>query len=391
MDAAVLADLYRTELLKNVIPFWENHSVDREFGGYFTCLDRAGRIFGTDKYIWLQGRQVWMFATLYNQLEQRQDWLDHASVGVSFLKNHARAVDGTWYFALSREGVPLPKSYSIFSDCFVAIAFNQYSIATGDSESRQLAEEGYRSIMARMPDPSSLKGIVDDGSSPMLRLALPMIMSNVTVELKNILGDDFARPTARACIDQLFSYFLDPERNILRERISAAASFVDNPNGRLVNPGHGIEAMWFAMDIGERFGDQALIERAVDVMLSTVDFGWDPKYDGIFYFLDIDGEPVQELEWDQKLWWVHLETLVALAMAFRLTGRPDCREWFDRVHEYTWARFPDPAHGEWWGYLNRRGEVSIQSKGGVWKGCFHVPRGLYRCMRELEQIQEQSP
>jgi N-acylglucosamine 2-epimerase len=391
MNAAKLAEIYRNELLTNVLPFWEQHSVDHEFGGYFTCLDREGQIFGTDKYVWLQGRQVWMFSTLYNQLDARPEWLELAGLGASFLKDHARAADGTWYFALSREGVPLPKSYSIFSDCFAAIAFNQYYIATDDAESRELAESTYRSVMARMPDPGSLQDVKDDGSSRMLRLALPMIMSNVTIELANILEDQFVESTSKACISQLFEHFLDPDRNILRERISATASFVDNPNGRLVNPGHGIEAMWFAMDIGERFGDQALIDRAVEVMLSTIDFGWDREHDGIFYFLDIHGDPVQELEWDQKLWWVHLETLVALAMAYRLTGRSDCRDWFDRVHEYTWQRFPDPEYGEWWGYLNRRGEVSIQSKGGVWKGCFHVPRGLYRCMREFEKIQKHSP
>jgi len=25
-------------------------------------------------------------------------------------------------------------------------------------------------------------------------------------------------------------------------------------------------------------------------------------------------------------------------------------------------------------------------KGGKWKGCFHVPRGLYQCWKTLEEI-----
>ena len=50
---------------------------------------------------------------------------------------------------------------------------------------------------------------------------------------------------------------------------------------------------------------------------------------------------------NQKLWWVHLETLVALVMAYRLTGREDCWVWYQRVHEYTWSRFADSDQAEW--------------------------------------------
>jgi len=61
------------------------------------------------------------------------------------------------------------------------------------------------------------------------------------------------------------------------------------------------------------------------------------------------------------------------------------------VHAYTWQHFPDPEYGEWYGYLNRSGEVLLPLKGGKWKGCFHVPRGLYLCMREFEKLNSLTP
>ena len=73
-DLQSLADLYQNALLQDVIPFWEKYSLDRENGGYFTCLDREGKVYDTDKFIWLQNRQVWLFSTLYNQLEKRQNY-----------------------------------------------------------------------------------------------------------------------------------------------------------------------------------------------------------------------------------------------------------------------------------------------------------------------------
>ena len=75
MDFKKLANQYRDELLDNVLPFWLEHSQDLEFGGYFSCLDREGKVFDTDKFIWLQGREVWMFSMLYNKVEKRQEWL----------------------------------------------------------------------------------------------------------------------------------------------------------------------------------------------------------------------------------------------------------------------------------------------------------------------------
>ncbi|MDD2245286.1 MAG: AGE family epimerase/isomerase, partial [Dysgonamonadaceae bacterium] len=48
--------------------------------------------------------------------------------------------------------------------------------------------------------------------------------------------------------------------------------------------------------------------------------------------------------------------------------------------------FKDPEYPEWWGYLNRKGEVLLDLKGGKWKGCFHVPRGLYQCWKTLDSI-----
>jgi len=104
----------------------------------------------------------------------------------------------------------------------------------------------------------------------------------------------------------------------------------------------------------------------------------------MFYFLDCKGYPTQQLEWDQKLWWVHVETLVALAKAYQLTGDVNCAQWFEKVHQYTWSHFRDAEYGEWFGYLNRRGEVLLSAKGGKWKGCFHIPRSLYQVWNTLK-------
>jgi N-acylglucosamine 2-epimerase len=180
--------------------------------------------------------------------------------------------------------------------------------------------------------------------------------------------------------------FFDRQTGLMYENVAPDGSHVDCFDGRLINPGHGIEAMWFIMDIARRNNDTQTIDLAVDVVLNILNFAWDSEYGGLYYFLDAQGHPPQQLEWDQKLWWVHLESLVALAMGYRLTKRDECWEWYQKMHDYTWSHFADREYGEWFGYLNRRGEVLLNLKGGKWKGCFHVPRALYLCWQQFEAM-----
>jgi hypothetical protein len=49
---SALADKWRDDLVSNVLPFWLKNSLDHEFGGYFTCLDRDGSVLAQDKYHW---------------------------------------------------------------------------------------------------------------------------------------------------------------------------------------------------------------------------------------------------------------------------------------------------------------------------------------------------
>jgi len=385
-DSSQLAELYHRALFDDVIPFWERHSIDWEQGGYYSCLDREGWVYDTDKFMWLQWRQVWTFCMLYNRYARNPEWLRIARHGVEFLLAHGMDEGGNWYFSLDRSGRPLVQPYNIFSDCFAAMALSQYALAASDARAQEVAVRTYHNILGRLDNPKGQWSKLYPGTRPLKSLAMPMILANLTLEMEPVLGAETRERVMTETVQQVMTLFLDQERGLLFEHVAPDGSHVDCYEGRLLNPGHGIEAMWFLMDIARRQGDRRLVDRTVDVILSVLAYAWDDEYGGIYYFLDSEGRPPLQLEWDQKLWWVHLESLVALSMGVALTGRSACVEWYRRVHEYAWPRFADPGYGEWYGYLNRRGEVYLPLKGGKWKGCFHVPRALYLCYRQFEEL-----
>jgi N-acylglucosamine 2-epimerase len=391
IDFSNLSLQYKNELLNNVIPFWINQSQDKEYGGYFTCLDRQGNVFDTDKFIWLQGRQVWMFSMLYNNVEQRSEWLECAIQGGEFLKKNGHDGNLNWYFSLTREGKPIIEPYNIFSYTFATMAFGQLSKATGNQEYADIAKRTFDIILSKRDNPKGKWNKAFPGTRNLKSFALPMILCNLSLEIEHLLDREFLEKTMEECIHEVMEVFLRPELGgLIVENVNENGSLSDTFDGRLMNPGHAIEAMWFIMDLGKRLNRPELIEKAVATTLKTIEYGWDKKYGGIFYFMDRNGCPPQQLEWDQKLWWVHIETLISLIKGYQLTGSTECMNWFTKIHEYTWSHFKDAEYPEWWGYLNRQGEVLLDLKGGKWKGCFHVPRGLYQCWRMLESLEAQQ-
>lgn len=387
VDFKQISSRYKRELLENCLPFWLEHSQDKEYGGYFSCLNRDGSVYDTDKFIWLQGREVWMFAMLYNNVEKNRQWLDCAIQGAEFLKKYGHDENWDFYFSLDRKGNPLVQPYNIFSNTFACMAFAQLAKATGNDEYALIARRIFGRILERRSNPKGQWCKAYPGTRPMKDFALPMIICNMALEIEDILEDkSVLEQTIDTCLHEVFDVFYQPELGCMLENVSSVdGSPVDCFEGREINPGHDLEALWFMMNLGVRRGDKALIEKCVEIALSVIERGWDKEFGGIYYFLDAKGVPQQKLEWDQKLWWVHIESAIAMLKGYQLTGNEKCLEWFSKLDAYLWDNFKDKEYPEWYGYLNRRGEVLLPLKGGKWKGCFHVPRGLYQIWQLAEK------
>jgi N-acylglucosamine 2-epimerase len=390
MDFGDLARVHRDLLLEDVVPFWTRHSPDRECGGFFTFLDEDGSVYGTDKPIWLQGRIAWLFARLCNAVEKREEWLELSRHGLGFLRRHGYDDDGRMFFLTTRDGRPLRKRRYVFSETFAAIAFAEYAKATGDAEAARMAAQTFDTAYRYHTTPGLLEPKEIQSTRPSKGHAMPMIL----LATANILREVDPRPIYDEVIDrsvrEVFDHFCHPEFEALLETVGPNGEFIDTPEGRTMNPGHAIETSWFIMDIGRRRNDPALIEGGLRILDWMLRKGWDDRYGGILYFRDVLDRPSTQYEWDMKLWWPHTEALVACSMAYELTGDERWMEWYRKVHEWAFAHFPDPKHGEWYGYLHRDGTVSHRLKGNGWKGPFHLGRSALLCWRTFERLAERG-
>jgi N-acylglucosamine 2-epimerase len=385
-----LIDLYRSGLLDDVVPFWTRHAVDREHGGFMTCLNRDGTVIDTDKGVWQQGRATWLFGKLYNNVEPRDEWLELARLGVDFLDRYCfDPADGRMWFHVTRAGNPIRKRRYAFSESFAAIAYGEFAKATSSDEYANKARQAFHRFIDHNVNPKGVEPKFT-ATRPTRDIGFPMIAINTAQELRSSIGLDDADKWIDHSIDTIRRFHVHEDIECVMETVGLNGERIDHFDGRKLNPGHIIECAWFVMEEGRHRGDQELIGLGCTILDWMWPRGWDEEHGGILYFVDVNGLPVAEYWHDMKFWWPHNEAIIATLLAWSLTGAAKYAAWHTLVHDWSYKHFPDPVHGEWFGYLHRDGRISVPLKGNLWKGAFHLPRMLLLCWQILERSTSSS-
>ncbi len=414
MDDHTLLQFYKQHLTDDLLPFWDK-AMDRQFGGVYTCFNNHGtRLISTDKYIWSQGRILWIWSKLSSMIKQNlvkghlDIYLNQLEKTAQFLDEHAFLDNGHCAFLLSESGQKKEyidgKGYdtNFYSDCFVALGMAKYAVLINDNKRLEKAVKIYDGIMSRFkkeilrnepyPDPAGFKS-----------LTFPMTMLNVSQELaqaakamKSDRCNDLLHDSVNFMTDVMEHFKLEDDRMI--EMLVEKEANKKTLLYRHRNPGHAMECMWFVMVTAERTNHQKYIGGAIDVMNKALEGGWDDKHGGLLRFVDCaGGEPKgkklgEALEksildsWDMKLWWPHSESLYATLLAFHLTKTAFMLEWYNKFESYTFRTFPNRNRkaGEWIQIRNRRGEPIDKVVALPVKDPFHILRNMLLIVELLE-------
>ena len=404
MDPKIANDLhafYKNNLYEDILPFWMKNGIDQEYGGYFTCFNNSGdQLISTDKYVWSQGRMVWLLSKLAETNKKAPKYLELAKQGVNFLKESCFLDNGHCAFLLSREGKPresVPGSgydTSIYADCFVALGFAKYASVSKDDAILDLTLQIYDSIIERFqhnqfrtePEPTP-QGYKAHG--------VPMILLNISQEVCDALSD-FGNGEAKRVWDQctmlkneILGSFLS-KQNIIHELVNASDEFNNSIFERYINPGHSLEDIWFTLKYAMRTNDSELFVTANTVIEKTFEIAWDKEFGGLLHFVDQNGGPPQgnnqvgdtgllkklQADWDNKLWWVHAEALYSTLLCYILTNNANMFKLYQKVHDYTFKTFPNSNKeiGEWIQIRDRQGRPIDKVVALPVKDPFHIIR-----------------
>lgn len=391
--AGRLAAFYKDHLFNNVLPPWEARTADTEYGGYLHCFDRRWNLYDDEKYIWFQGRQIWMFSRLYRKTGDKK-WLELARIGRDFVidRSKAYAGGGRFNYQLDRTGQVIRRgTISIWTDFFILQALGEYILASGDETDLPLVKEMWPIWVRNTCDPKC-EDIFHSVYDPRF-FGYPMGVPFMATVLHDLLGDEVFEAGTSCSKTILYTYARD-DYKVLFENLTPAGEVLPVETGTICNPGHTAETMWFVMDYARLAGEKTLISRAAEVLDWDWEKGVDHVRSGFYSFMNaMGGEPYQAAwhketgaRWDDKVWWANCEPLVSLSMA---ANALNSHEWFQRFlshHEFTQKYFVDHVYGEWFSSLNADNTVKDSAKGSLWKAAYHLPRALLLTGEELEAI-----
>lgn len=385
------------ELFKSVLPFWEEYGPDPTYGGINTCLDRTGMIYSKEKGVWMQGRAGWMFAHLCKTFGIRDDWLSISKSCIDFINQYCiDPVDGRLYFIVGDDGKPFRKRRYCFSEYFYILALIEYYAVIDDPHYLTEARKYYNLVKSIYEDPSSDPYKITpkflDTAPQMRGLANSSVLLMVTRIMRQSDPENQHEylQTEKSLVNEILGYHFNQKLGTLIENVGPKGEYVsDYSSGRVMCPGHILETVAELLDESEDLGDNTYIDQIETIYDGAFRYGWDNEYGGLLYFVDTENYPPQAYEHDMKLWWVHTEALIASIKLFRVTGKERYLNDFSRVLEYSLKGFQDKKYGEWFGYLRRDAKPTTpSSKGGIFKGPFHVPRMLVKVLAEISLILE---
>ena len=393
-----LAARLEDELLNSVVPFWVQHSVDRENGGFFNSLDRAGNCFDPLKSTAMQWRNVYMFSALYNSEYKRDEFLELALHGFRFCEK-LREPDGNYIPICDAAGNPafrmgarrggggggagLMKAMTcIYAGCACAELFR----ATGEERFRAEAQSCFNCITSALAQSEQNS---PDSRFPAMRVRGCYMHLCHLCRTMIVNGCEFAdgrvNATLRKTFDVLPTFFCSEVGRWL-ERTSVSGEYrLDNSFFRTVIPGHDFETMWFLAQGAELAGEQKLLAEIPEWTRRIYSYAHDSEFGGLYYFMDALDKPMFDGMDMTKGWWTHNEAMLAAAYSYRISGDAWFLRMFDEVDEWSTEHFRDPEFGEWYGVVRFDGSVRNGFKGSLSKAFFHVPRALFNCIRVFRE------
>lgn len=394
----------RAHLEQVVLPFWLEHGIDEEAGGFFTCFDNRGRErISTDKFTWSQGRFVWLLARAARLADQgllaadASRLLETARAGAAFLVDHAIQEDGTTRFVVGRRGGQ-PETLgqsgrSVYADWFTVMGLAEVAHTTDDSRWLEaaapvLARSRADHLAGAAPTPPYEIPAGHEAYGPRMILANTLLVHAQAAEALGVPGVE--REQLRESVEAVLWHRLpdgtfsempgpDPESLVSRHRV----------------PGHAIEGIWVVLEALDLLEDDRDRGPLLDSLEAMCELGWDDEHGGLLRYTDREGPvaprgvsrdtPYEQLvtsTWSTKLWWVHSEAAATTAIAARRYGSAGAGQWHRRIWEYTMATFPGGEVGaEWIQIRDRAGAPLDRVVALPVKDPFHICRNLMQLIK----------
>ncbi len=384
------------ELYNNILPFWMEHTLDREFGGFYGRISNALTIDeNAPKGLVLNTRILWTFSQAYN-FSKNEKYLKIADRAFEYLMQYF--LDQQWggfVWLLDYKGNILDDKKRAYGQAFSIYSLAEYFRATKNQTALDIAIETFYLVEKYLYD-SEHTGYFETANRDWT-IADDLRLSSRDMNEKKSMNNHLHLVEGYAALlevwpndhlrKQLQQLLINFESKILDQETMHFQLFFDEKwHVKSANEsyGHDIEGSWLLLEAAEILEDHDMIQRfrKIAVKLASVSRRDHLDDDGGISFEKMESGMNRE-----RHWWVMAEAVVGYLNAFELTGDQAFLIASEKCWQFIKKHLVDKEYGEWIYMVDESGEAdSHQYKVSEWKGPYHNTRACLEIIKRIENF-----
>ena len=388
---------FEEELTGNILPFWINHVVDKENGGFYGAVSNDLKVHNEEpRSAVVCARILWTYSMAYRKLGSEQ-YLSMARLAYDYLTKFFWDKEyGGLYWNLDYKGFPTCDRKHHYAQAFGIYGLSEYYLATQEKQSLAKAKEIFILLEKHAYEPD-YNGYIE-GCSREWEILEDMRLSDKEINcrksmntmlhileaytnLLRVWNDEHLKAQHKSLVEVFKQYIINQNTGHFR-------LFFDDRWQSLsdhISFGHDIEGSWLLYEAAEVQGDEQLLaqvrQNTINMANSVFQEGLDE--DGSM-FNESDG---QKLVDDSKSWWVQTEAVVGFYNAYQLTVEEKFKHAAFRCWIYIQEKLVDRKYGDWFKQLDRNGVPDYNTfKTGPWLCPYHHSRMCFEMMDRLDRV-----
>ncbi|TRX48796.1 N-acyl-D-glucosamine 2-epimerase [Fulvivirga sp. M361] len=385
---------FHDELIHNILPFWMDHMLDMENGGFYGQVDGNNRLnHKAGKGVILNTRILWTFSAAYAYNADKR-YLATAQRAYAYIKDHfIDKLYGGVYWMLDCETHPINTKKQVYAQAFAIYAFSEYYKITGQKEALDLGIElfhhienfsfdqehnGYLEAFDREWRVLSDFRLSDKDENEAKTMNTHLHILEAYTNLFRIWPD----PVLEHRLKGLIRLFID---QFINNRYHFNLFFDEKwqLKSNTISYGHDVEGSWLLSEAAAVLNDSVLLKEVEHLAVKMVE----ASLEGI----DEDGALMNEAGDEgftdtDKHWWPQAEALVGLINAWQISKDEKYLRHAEKNWRFIKDHIIDHENGEWfWRVTKTHGSVTTEDKAGPWKCPYHNGRAMIELATRLSK------
>ena len=406
-------------LVKELLPFWTTRIIDNKNGGYITHFDKDGNNTGDDeKSLIAQSRSVYTLSSAHRAGYGSGEFAEMAKWGIDFMLEKMWDKEyGGFFWMMDRAGNVKVDKKILYGHSFAIYGLSEYTLATGDSRGIEYAEKTFDLIQKNCTDTYfggyfemfdrnwTLAGPGSQGGDRKT-LDVHMHLMEAFTTLFECSKKEVHRRKLLEDIEILLNRMMHPEYKTGIPQFTADWQIAPqikfdviwgwdrySEEGEKNNPtdntcyGHNAEFGWLFIHALKILGASTddYLDLFTKIFDHTINNGIDKKHGGVF----VEGPHSGGVYDMEKEFWQQAEVLIGTLDAYLLFGKEKYWDAYKNVHRFVFDKVINRNVGEWYPLLSREGEPIWTHMGHSWKVNYHTVRAMIQSIKRLRKIKSE--